>query len=313
MSRLSAVGPALVIGSRGQDGSYLVEQLIASGRAVVGVSREEPIDLSDAAAIRSFVAEIRPAEIFYLAARHGSSEQGAPGEPSLLEESFSTHVQGLVHFLEAMRFEVPDARLLYAASAHVFGSEPAETPQSETTPLRPDSPYAITKAAGLEYCRYYRRRYDLHCSGAILFNHESPRRRPEFVSQRIVRGVAAIREGRSTELTVGSLSSIVDWGWAPDYVDAMIRIVRVERAEDFVVATGEPHTVADFVSAAFAAAGIDDWERYVREVPAKLLVPRKPLVGDATRLREMTGWKPTLRFEEMVAALWRASSSPLLE
>lgn len=298
---------AIVVGSRGQDGSYLVEQLTAAGVSVVGVSRSEPIELTNRGAVRELIARVQPDEVYYLAARHGSSEQGRPiDEAQLLEESFAIHVQGLVHFLEAIRTDAPAARLLYAASAHVFGSEPAETPQSESTPFRPDSPYAITKAAGVEYCRYYRQRHGVFCSSAILFNHESPRRRREFVSQRIIHGAADIHAGRASELTVGSLVSVVDWGWAPDYVDAMRRIVCHDSPDDFVVATGEPHTVADLVAIAFRLAGIANWRDYVRESPDRVHVARKPLIGDAARLREATGWRPSLGFEEMVAALWRA-------
>jgi GDPmannose 4,6-dehydratase len=220
---------ALVVGSSGQDGSYLVERLTAEGLAVIGLSRagisgadltSAPIDLADGAAIRALVAAVRPFEIYYLAARHFVGARRAfrrDGGCSRRALPFTCRVG----WISAIRAEAADARLLYAASAHVFGSDAASTPQNEDTPFRPDSPYAITKAAGLEYCRYYRRRYGVFCAGAILFNHESPRRRPEFVSQRIVRGVAAIRAGMSSELTLGSLSSIVDWGWAPDSVDAI--------------------------------------------------------------------------------------------
>jgi GDPmannose 4,6-dehydratase len=281
--------------------------------SVVGISRQgvngtAATELTDPRAVQDVVEAVQPAEIYYLAAVHGSSEQSSrTGEADLLAASFGVHVQGLVHFLEAIRICAPHARLLYAASAHVFGANPASSPQDESTPFRPDSPYAITKAAGVEYCRYFRRRHGVFCSSAILYNHESPLRGPGFVSQRIVNGVADVASGRAAHLTVGSLSAVVDWGWAPDFVDAMRRIVRHGEPDDFVVATGEPHTVGDFVAAAFRLAGIENWSSLVRENPGLLQTRRGSLIGNPARLHAATGWKPSKTFDEMVEALWIAA------
>lgn len=281
--------------------------------SVVGISRQggdgaAAMELTDPAAVREVVATVQPTEIYYLPAVHGSSEQSSrTGDADLLAASFGVHVQGLVHFLEAIRTCAPRARLLYAASAHVFGANPASSPQDESTPFRPDSPYAITKAAGVQYCRYFRRRHGVFCSSAILYNHESPLRAPGFVSQRIVQGVTDVVSGRAAYLTVGSLSAVVDWGWAPDFVDAMRRIVRHGEPDDFVVATGKPHTVGDFVAAAFRLAGIENWSSLVREDPDLVQTRRSLLIGNPAKLHAATGWRPSRTFDEMIGALWAAA------
>jgi GDPmannose 4,6-dehydratase len=190
-------------------------------------------------------------------------------------------------------------RFVQASSAEIFG-EPATSPQTEDTPVRPVNPYGAAKAYAHLAVDVYRRR-GLHAVSAILYNHESPRRPEQFVTRKITRGVAAIAHGRADHLTLGNLDARRDWGWAPDYVDAMVRAARADQPADYVVATGVGHTVRDFVAAAFTAAGIDDWEPLVRTDPA-LVRPADPadLVGDATRARTRLGWAPTVTFEELV-------------
>lgn len=294
---------ALILGSAGQDGSYLSERLTADGVSVRGVDRDTvpPVALHDPAAVRALVADARPDAVFFLPAYHHSSEDahGALGDELL--QSQALHVTAWVHLLEAVSAVAPRARVFYAASSHVFGEPPTPT-QDEDTPFAPRTPYAITKAAGVQVGRLYRAR-GLHVSSGILFNHESPRRPRRFVSQRIAHGAAeaarAHAEGRPYTLELGNLAAVVDWGYAPDTVDAMIRIVRHDEPGDYVVATGVPHTPADFCRVAFEAVGLD-WRAHVTERPGRVTREVPPLVGNAMRLRRATGWTPSVSFEDMV-------------
>jgi len=193
-------------------------------------------------------------------------------------------------------------RLVQASSAEIFG-EPAVSPQDESTPIRPVNPYGAAKAYAHLMVDVYRRR-DLHAVSAILYNHESPRRPTQFVTRKITSTVAAIAKGRSDGLALGNLDARRDWGWAPDYVDAMVRAARADEPRDYVVATGVGHSVRDFVAAAFRRAGIDDWSDLVTVDP-EFVRPADPtdLTGDATRARELLGWSPTVGFEELVGRM----------
>ena len=193
-------------------------------------------------------------------------------------------------------------RFVQASSAEIFGM-PETSPQDESTPVRPVNPYGAAKAYAHLMVDVYRAR-ELHAVSAILYNHESPRRPEQFVTRKITAGVAAIVRGGQQRIRLGNLDASRDWGWAPDYVDALVRAARAERAQDYVVATGESHSVADFAAAAFAHAGIDDWAAYV-EVDPDLLRPADAveLRGDATRARTALGWEPTVGFKELVGRM----------
>jgi GDPmannose 4,6-dehydratase len=310
---------AIVVGSRGQDGAILSRRLEADGVAVVGVDvgavsgpavLELPteVDLRDRRAVAALVERVRPDALFYLAAYHRSSEQAADSDVALaFQTSLDVHVRGAVNALEAIRTLQPRCRLFYAASSHVFGNPPSNR-QDESTPIAPRCVYGITKAAGLQACRFYREAHGVFATVGILYNHESPKRAPGFVSQRIVRGALAARDAVEKNLPyalrLGNLSAVVDWGWAEDYIDAMVRALSLPAAEDFVIASGEPHTVRDFAAAAFGAVGLD-WSRYVEEDPSLLKKQTATLVGDASKLRRLTGWGPSLTFERMVERLVR--------
>ena len=204
--------------------------------------------------------------------------------------------------------QVGDVRLVQASSAEIFG-EAAHAPQTEDTAVTPVNPYGAAKAFAHLSARVFRQR-DLHVSSAILYNHESPRRHPRFVTRKITSTAAAIARGDADELVLGNLDARRDWGWAPDYVDAMVRAARADEPGDYVVATGTAHSVRDFVGAAFAAAGIDDWERFVRQ-DAAFFRPADPteLVGDASRARAQLGWAPTVEFDEIVSRMVAADLS----
>jgi GDPmannose 4,6-dehydratase len=295
---------ALVIGSGGQDGRILIDRLRAEGTETVGIDRST--EISSAETFTRLVAELRPDEIYYLAATHHAAEdRGSAGGRDLYLESHRVHVEGWLNVLEAVRLRHPGARLFYAASCLVFG-EPASSVQNESTPFAPVGAYGITKTTGIHCCRLYRNGAGVHASTGILYNHESPLRKPGFVSQKIVRGAVDIRKGRASKLVLGDLSSVNDWGWAEDTVEAMVRIVRADEPDDFVVATGEPHTVADFVEAVFTRANLD-WKRLVEEDRSVIARKRPALIGDASRLREKTGWRPRVGFAQMAGLLWDAA------
>jgi GDPmannose 4,6-dehydratase len=303
---------AVVVGSSGQDGR-LVFDARSSECAVLGLdvgtvrhhrldrlAPSKPLDLRDAKQVRALVESVVPDEVYYLAAHHHSSEEHVD-EADELQACIDVHVVGLAHFLEAMRTAAPKCRLLYAGSSQMFGQPPVSR-QDEQTPFAPRNSYAITKVMGAHICAMYRERHELHVSVGILYNHESPLRGPHFVPQRIVRGARRAHRDRAFKLKVGSLSAVVDWGYAPDYVDAMVRIVAESYPDDYVVATGQGHTVRDFVEVAFGYLGLD-WRDHVEEDPSLVASTKATLVGNATKLRERTGWRPTLTFEGLVERL----------
>ncbi len=299
---------SVVIGSGGQDGHYLSELLRARGDEVIGIRRGacassrtgalSPVDVLDRASVARLLAEHRPDRIYYLAASHGAAEAAAGDAHGLFRRAMEAHVDGLLNVLDGAERHCRGARIFYAGSSHMFGS--ASGPQqNEDTPLSPICAYGISKTAGTQLCRFYRSR-GLYCSVGILYNHESPRRPLPFVSRKIAQAAADIKLGARRKLVLGSLAAAVDWGAAEDYVDAMARILQLEQPADYVIASGRLRTVREFAEAAFAAVGLP-WEPHVQEDPSLLKGPqRPPLCGDATRLREATGWRPATGFADMV-------------
>jgi GDPmannose 4,6-dehydratase len=309
---------ALVIGAGGQDGRLLAHLLLGRGYAVRGWTRNEPatpvpcectlIDILQPASVETELRKLPADEIYYLAAFHHATEDTVEQSAAeLLRRSFNVHVLGLLNVLEAMEECCPQARLFYAASSHVFGTPVAEW-QNEQTPLLPTSAYGISKAAGIQCCQFYRRQRGIFAATGILFNHESPLRKPSFLSQKIVRGAWRARHDPAYRLRLGDLEARVDWGYAPDYVDAMFRILQLAEASDFVVASGEVHTVREFAQAAFGALGLD-CRRHV-ETDARLLNRvSHTLRGDSDKLRAATGWSPSVSFVELVARLMREAKA----
>jgi GDPmannose 4,6-dehydratase len=294
---------AVIVGAGGQDGFYLSELLTRRGYAVTGLTRGADMDILKRDDVFALLKRIQPDEVYYLAAFHHSAEdKDLEGNDSLLfERSHAVHVQGLLHFLDAIAHVSPKTKLFYAASSHIFGA-PTSQPQTEATPLEPTGVYGITKTMGIHACRYFRRERGVFASVGILYNHESSRRAPKFLSQKIARGVLAFQRDSSQRITLGDLSATVDWGFAPDYVEAMTRILALPAADEFIVATGQPHTVEDFLRIACGHIGVN-WRDAVRTKPG--LLTKKPvlLVGDSSKLRRATGWKPSVSFEEMVCRL----------
>jgi GDPmannose 4,6-dehydratase len=307
---------ALVVGSEGQDGRLLFDLLAREGAAVLGLGKgsarstegdwNSAVDITCRLEVEHLVKHLGPDEVYYIAAVHQASEDAAPPDDiELFERSHAVHVAGLLHFLEAMS-EREGGALFYAASSLIFGL-PAESPQDESTPFRPRDIYGITKTTGAQVCRYYRDTRAVNVSVGILFNHESPLRSHNFVSQKIVRGVVAIAGGAPGKLTLGNLSAAIDWGYAPDYVRAMTLIVRNPTPDDYVIATGETHSVREFAEIAFRRLGLD-WRDHVVEDRSVLTRQSAVRVGNASRLRDRTGWRPSVSFPEMVELLVDAAA-----
>lgn len=304
---------AFVTGIGGQDGSFLAERLVADGVEVHALTHDleaEPDlpdvvlhsgDLTRADEVRRLLIDLAPDEVYNLAAISSVAQSWA--EPDLTANVNGMAAVALLESaLQAQEKSGKQVRFVQASSAEIFG-QPATSPQDESTPIRPVNPYGAAKAYAHLMVDVYRTR-DLHAVSAILYNHESPRRPEQFVTRKITRNVAAIAQGRAERLTLGNLDARRDWGWAPDYVDAMVRAARSETPDDYVVATGVGHSVRDFVEAAFRRAGIEDWEQYVGTDPA-LVRPADAadLTGDSTRARSLLGWQPTVGFEEIVGSM----------
>ena len=294
---------ALIVGAQGQDGQILKERLDADGSEVMTINRGD-IALGDLAAVRCCIQR-RPDEVYYLAAHHHSSQDRMDSDDiDLFHKSMEVHVEGLVSFLESIRQHSPQTRLFYAASSLIYGAAQTDT-QDETTPLAPRCIYGITKTAGLHLCRFYREKHGIYASVGILFNHESPLRQRKFVIPKIIEAAVAIANGSKSKLQLGDLSARVDWGYAPDYVDAMTRILRLPYPDDFVVATGETHSVQEVVEIIFGLLNLD-WLEHVKETPEILARKRSVLCGVSHKLRESTGWTPTISFQEMLKLLLEA-------
>lgn len=292
---------AIIVGSNGQDGRLLNDLLLKKGYDILGIHKEGPVDISDPAQAEQIVKTFQPAEIYYLAAFHHSSQDKIPDNIELFEKSFQINTLGFIYFLEAARRACPGARLLYAASSRIFG-EPVADVQSESTPMNPVCVYGMSKAAGVSACRYYRSVHSLFASAAILYNHESSLRDEKFLSRKIIKGALAVKNGKLKVLELGDLDAEVDWGYAPDYVEAMFRILQLKEPEDLIVATGQKHSVREFAETAFHALGLD-WKQYVWENKGAVQRLSKALVGDPSRLKLLTGWQPSVDFAGMIQRL----------
>lgn len=313
---------ALITGLTGQDGSYLAELLLSKGYEVHGLRRRSSSfnteridhlitdfrhdddarlflhygDLADAAGLARLLHRIKPSEIYNLGAQshvHVSFEV-----PSYTADVTGV---GVIRILEAVRETGIEARIYQASSSEMFGSTPP--PQNETTRFHPRSPYGCAKVFAHHVAVNYREGYGMHVSSGILFNHESPRRGENFVTRKVTRAVARIAKGLQEKLYLGNLEARRDWGYAPEYVEAMWMMLQQEEPDDYVIATGTSHSVREFVAAAFTHAGLD-WTDFV-EIDPRYFRPAEvdDLVGDATKARERLGWKPEVDFDQLVGIM----------
>ncbi len=305
---------ALITGITGQDGPYLAEFLLKKGYKVAGTVRRlstpnmENIkdiadkielfsaDLLDQGSLTDAILKSEPDEIYNLAAQ--SFVKASWDQPVLTGEFTAL---GVTRVLEAIRTVNPKIRFYQASSSEMFGKV-TETPQRETTRFHPRSPYGVAKVYGHYITLNYRESYNLFACSGILFNHESPRRGIEFVTRKITNAVARIKLGRQEKLQLGSLEPKRDWGFAGDYVEAMWLMLQQEKPDDYVIATGENHSVKEFVEEAFKVVGIENWEKYVVANDPKHTRPAEVdyLIGDASKAQKVLGWKPKTSFKELV-------------
>ena len=306
---------ALITGITGQDGSYLAEFLLERDYEVLGMVRRSstvnferiahiqdritfvPGDLLDEISMIQILRQYRPHEVYNLAAQ--SFVQTSFGQPVLTGETTGL---GVTRLLDAIRLVDPDIRFYQASSSEMFGKV-QEVPQVETTQFHPRSPYGVAKVYGHWITLNYRESYDLHATSGILFNHESPRRGLEFVTRKISHGVAQIKMGATDELRLGNLDAQRDWGFAGDYVEAMWLMLQQDKPEDFVICTGETHSVREFCEVAFSHAGLN-WEDHVT-IDEQFMRPAEVdlLVGDSTKAHQLLGWKPQTTFAELVTMM----------
>ncbi len=309
---------ALITGVTGQDGSYLAELLLAQGYEVIGVVRRSstlnferiahiqdrltlvPADLLDEVSLIAAIRDHRPSEVYNLAAQ--SFVQTSWSQPVLTGE---TTALGVTRLLDAIRIVDPEIRFYQASSSEMFGKV-HEVPQTEVTPFYPRSPYGVAKVYGHWITVNYRESYGLHASSGMLFNHESPRRGLEFVTRKVTHGVARIACGLDDKLALGNLDSQRDWGYAADYVRAMWLMLQQDVPSDYVVATGETHSVRELCEVAFGAAELD-WQQHV-VVDERFLRPAEVdlLVGDPTKARDTLGWERDVGFARLVEMMVEA-------
>ncbi len=309
---MNSIRRAVITGVTGQDGSYLAEFLLEKGYKVYGMVRRSSVerydriqhiqdrihlvqgDLTDQSSLDEAIRTVAPDEVYNLGAQ--SFVPISWNQPVLTTDITGV---GVTRILEAIRKHKPDVRFYQGSSSEMFGKV-RETPQNEGTPFYPRSPYGVAKTYGHYITVNYRESYGLFACSGILFNHESERRGLEFVSRAVTHGVALIKKGKAKDLRLGNLEARRDWGYAPDYVEAMWRMLQQPDPEDFVIATGVSRSVRDLVETAFGSAGLD-WKKYVVIDPA-LFRPAEVehLVGNASKAREKLGWAPQVSFEEMI-------------
>jgi GDPmannose 4,6-dehydratase len=313
---------ALITGITGQDGSFLAELLLNKGYEVYGVVRRvaledptrhltriqhildkihlQPASLESYASLFQIMQKVQPDECYHLAAQSYVSYS--------FDDEFTTintNISGTHYMLSSVKQAAPKCKFYFAASSEMFGKA-VETPQKETTPFYPRSPYGISKVAGFYLTRNYREAYNLFACNGILFNHESERRGFEFVTRKITSGIARIVKGVNHELQLGNLDAHRDWGYSPDYVEAMWMMLQQPEPDDYVIATEETHSVREFVKLAFKLVGLD-WEKYVVINPT-LYRPAEAhlLCGDASKAHKVLGWQPKVCFEELVRIMLEA-------
>jgi GDPmannose 4,6-dehydratase len=303
---------AFITGITGQDGSYLAEILLEKDYEVYGMIRRSSSfntaridhifgdlelvfgDLGDGSSLNQLMRRIRPDEVYNLGAQsHVRVSFDIP------EYTADISALGTLRLLDAIREEDVKCRFYEAGSSEMFG-QARETPQTEATPFHPRSPYGVGKVFGYWITRNYREAYGMYAANGILFNHESPRRGPTFVTRKITRAIGAILRGEQEELLLGNLDAKRDWGYARDYMEGAWRMLQADEPDDYVLATGETHSVRDFLDEAFSYAGLD-WHEYVK-IDERYFRPAEvdALLGNAAKAKEKLGWEPTVRFQELV-------------
>jgi GDPmannose 4,6-dehydratase len=310
---------ALITGVNGQDGYYLAKLLVDKGYEVVGLTRQKGqdpfdphirleslhgIDLSEPHLLGELISAVEPDEVYHLAAHHFSSSREERHEQSLVP-FLRVNLEAVDSALRAIRKNLPKCKFMYASSSHVFG-HPTICPQTEETRHSPLSPYAVTKSAGAHLCEYYRQVHGVFSAVAILYNHESSRRGGSFITTQIARTAALAARGEDVNLSVRNLDAITDWGAAVDYVRAMWLMLQQPQADTYIVASGVGRTVRELARQAFDSVGLG-YEDYISQPGGPITGHRRLLVGDASKLKTRTSWRPQITFKAMISQMVRSN------
>jgi GDPmannose 4,6-dehydratase len=323
---------AIIVGALGQDGRLLSVLLKEEGYQVIELDIDyihspknlwkEHLDIKDKNKISHFIEKVKPDEVYYLAAYHHSSEQNIDIEYGLIEKSFQINVVSYFNFLEAIRTYSPRSKIFYAASSHIFG-KPETVPQNEATKFSPKSIYSLTKYNGVKLSKYYRENYSVFSAIGIMYNHESPIRDYKFVSRKITSGLAKIKCNQMDSILLGNLEQKTDWGFAGDYVRAMKMILNNEKPDDYVIASGEHHSVKEFVEKSAKVLGIEIiWEGDgvntfgKNKENGKIIIEVKPeyyrpievnvLLGDSSKAKKELNWSPKISFNQLVEMMTKS-------
>jgi len=303
---------AIIVGHTGQDGTYLWESLSNKKYTLIGISGSktissengdmETINIRNYNEVEKLIKDFQPDEVYYLAAVHQSSSDRQMEDGDLFQKSIDINVKAFINFLEAIRLNSKHTKIFYAASSHIFGDTLSGT-QDETTPLNPNCIYGITKTAGIRACYFYRNEHSVFSSIGIFYNHESPLRASKYVSKKIVETAVAIKRGLKDTLILGNLDNRVDWGYAPDYVDAAYRILQLAIPGDFIISSGSTHSIKDFIEGVFTNLGLD-WKNYVVINPNLITKKQKlNLTGNNQKLKNATGWDNSITFNGLIKVL----------
>jgi GDPmannose 4,6-dehydratase len=288
---------AIIVGGYGHDGQLLDEHLRNLNYNVILIGKDD-IDILDSDMVTQYVASVIPNEIYYLAAYHHSSEGTPETDAILFKNSYDINVVSVGYFLDAITQCAPNARFFYASSSHIY-SDYSGILQNEDTPTNPRNIYGITKYSGMLTCKYYRNHRNIFVACGILYNHESSLRPQSFLSRKVAKSVAEIYKNKEGSLIVGSLDIEVDWGYAPDYVDAMHRMLQLKKPGDYIISSGKAHTVRQLIEIAFNYVGLN-YKDYVSVQTTLINQSSVTRIGDASRLMKDTNWKPTIGFKEMI-------------
>lgn len=299
----------LIIGSNGQDGFYLRMQIEEKGTVVYCLNRQGlfqglrqiggPVDLTNASEVKRLVAKVLPDQVYYLAAHHHSSEESLSDQHHEMTMGLATNTIGISNMLESIVAEKMATRVFYASSSRIFG-RPDESPQNENTRLQPNCAYGISKSAGMQVCQYFRTEKGVFCSTGILYNHESPRRSPNFFTRKVVQAAVEIANDRRDGLILADIAALVDWGYAPEYTKAMQLVLGADEPDDFIIASGKSGTTGEFLAAVFENLDIN-WKDYVSLDPTVTNNSQTGLamVGAPEMIYDVTGWRATVGVEEL--------------
>ncbi len=278
---------AIITGSLGQDGKILEQQLIKQGYKTIGIDQGHEIKICSSQAVKDLISTVRPDEIYHFAALHHSSEEDIKESPEFREKSYAVNVASTLYFLDAIKNFSPTSKFFYASSSHIFGESKTEV-QDEKTPMNPTTTYGKNKAEAMILCQHYRKSYNVFACVGIFYTHESCHRSEKFLSQKIIQSAL-----QKKPITIGDLSAVIDWGFAPEYTLGAQCIMQALAPEDFIIATGHKMTVEDFVVSIFSKCDLN-WKNYVRE-DKEILKRRSPArIGNPTKIKQVTGWSPKI-------------------